>query len=898
MSSREEEEEEEDSGGNADSDSKSDSSSDAAAESVNAGGCHVCHVGGARALRLEPCGHTAMCKSCIKEGMSSSSLFCPLCLAEVSHWTDPDRQRKEKDEAPDVELARERAAAELARNRFKDPGVVVGEKRLGDAFGASVRGFFRQVRHMWIGLMVALLFGVPLLVTYMTSIRRSHSGTSDRGWSDESAELMRWTLLTCQIDDCRLHLEYFLLVDTSFALVAAALVATVFARPWKCELASKSLLAVQAPHRQDTMRLKSLQALFAEEQLSHIRREMQHRAPTQLVREMTPPVLRLKVTGVLNYSRHDLGFAHQAEERISLAQQVRALQMRLKKAYSKTTEHGSAQRAFDARRAKLERLEANLHDVFLQERLLGGVNIERKKRKRNNVNGADFVIITFESAAHAAFARKLLHAQDKRWSVFHHLGLVLGAPRTRFWTIGGPEDVYPGNIDWPQLQRPHRFAQSGAPARFALAMGLFLVSANVAGALLWEVLRQAHGAYAGAAVMVLWQHACRAVVIAGFRAYGHPLRSFTVFHATVVVALAVDAPSCLLWPLALTSTRSWFTLDWWMDHVLTNVVASQTAHVAFTVLWAAALRHLVRFVRILCRGRAHTQHQLDRKLRPVPWSLALAYMGALRTATVSLVFSSVVPALLPLGAIHLALLYSAEKAHLLGQCSFHGRAEPRRTALFALRCVEGSLVLRLLVSGATVHQMLQLEPVAPSSLGAISLPVLGDAVVLALLALAYVHRLRGVAWLTYNFITGREYFCFPCVWYLRRQRKRRTLERQKVAHAADPREIRFFDIKARGRHRHLFRSVFSVDELRDWKPQAEKVDAISLSSLLLDSDDDSSDDENNGGAGPRSGSSAMLSSPSSHDADSSDADSSDADSNDADSPSGSDSGAPDYLVDN
>ncbi|CAK8989320.1 RING-type domain-containing protein [Durusdinium trenchii] len=745
-------------------------------------------------LTLQPCEHKSLCQTCYDE-QEQDDVHCPVCMTFVAsyktvedEWEELAKEQERLDREMDLDLAQERGnqmvgASQLAQmfgirrrrhEKVSFSGFQVAEVDLKDCFGVGVSGHFKQTRLLAVLMVVWTLCSAPLLATLFTSTR---AAVSTRGLSlEDQAQLFlrRWSVITCTVDICRLYFEYFLLADVGGALLAALLAlwlgritrhrrhrVTGQSSTPEIEVASRSLLVIQAPHLHDPLRKETLEEFFLGEQVLKIQRqkrvEQSYGRRARFVREVTPPLVHIKLTGILNYSLRDLEFARQAEIRLRLLEQIRSLQYRLENTRSHLKEHRQTLDEMQAKRTELERLEREYFaDLFLQRDL----GVERFAKVRT-----DFAFLTFRSASHASFARQMLH-NDKRWWMYHHFCLMFGAPLTRLRAIGSVEEVYPSNIDWFRLERPHQFAQSGGPARFVIFLGALVATLDIGGYFLWNAVCETAGAVAGGVVLVMWSRISRAAVFLGFERFGHPLRSFTLYYGVVTTALCVDLVQYVGWPIVwgLLNNGVAGTFEWWRDRVLICMATSELLHLVLAVAWGLVGGTLLQRLRRVYLGQPFTQVQLDKLWEPPEWKLPLAVCETVRTAVVCVVFSAGIPFLLPLGAISLATRYSSEKNRLVNHCQLPFRVATSHTGVAVARMVEVAIMLRIALSFATVLQLFELhdffDPLYPPTVP-YGLPVVAMAGLACLLVVGYLHRISQIASASYNIATCGGLLCWP-----------------------------------------------------------------------------------------------------------------------------------------
>ncbi|GBG29920.1 Hypothetical Protein FCC1311_061402 [Hondaea fermentalgiana] len=754
--------------------------------------CLVCLEADADDLvRLLPCTHLCMCYSCFQEQKQDApdrKVYCPICMQEAPEYRtqqeeddDNELERVEREHALDIQDARARADEQLAGTHvenvlgFQRPTGAplelgffeITEDDLKKCFGVGLMGFFRQTRILFLVCLVLTVCSTPVVLTYLTSIREG-ARNPDSYIAAFEVELRKWSLPTCTRDTCRVFFAEFLALDNAGPLMAAFLVlwmgcvtrstrrkgTGVFESP-ELNIAARTLLVIQAPHRTDAADRRELESFFRDLQLAQLRkrqRQSQSHGPRALfMREMTPPVHEIHITGVLNCSSDNLRFARAAERRLRLLADIQAHKKRLAKTSTLTKEFRQIEIALAASLSELRQLEyAYFDDLFLQEEL-GAV-------ERTALHKVDFLFLTFESAAHARFARQLMHHDNRHW-IWHHICLMLGAPLTRLRAIGSVEDVYPSNVDWFRLQDPHWYAQSGWPARCAMALVLLVAFNAVVGYYIWDFANDIGGNLAGGLFYIFWHKASRVALDRAFDWYGHPLRSFTLYTSVFVSVLAIDVPSYLGWPLVWSALSAYqrgpLTFPWWVDRILPNLVIAQAGHCILTIVWFLGLRPFSRFMSRILKGNAWTQYELDEDLCPPLWNLARAYMAMLRTAVLCVPYSGVCPWLAPLGAGHLAMLYFSEKLDFINAVRFPYRAVTSGTGVLAARVVELCIALRLGISALTIWILYDSPTsgaapfeVVDEKLG-LSLPMVslaGVGIVLAVINLYRISVLRRASW--------------------------------------------------------------------------------------------------------------------------------------------------------
>jgi len=699
----------------------------------------------------------------------------------------------------------------------------VNDHDLDECFGKAVGALFKHMRIVMLWLVCQIAISSLLIVTLLTSLRQPISSEIVDFWEILTLQLQRFTLSQCFVDKCDNMLETALFAD-----IGGCLLAFLFCK-WleratrhrklgklkktfesaEVELSSHSLFVVQAPHMADSLTKRDAHRYIKQ------RAEESTRKRNNLLSRIIfsrPKISRIPtVSGLVNYSKYDFEFISQAERKLKLEQELKYLKAALK-------ETNSMQKDFHEIRSKqnrvLEQLE-NIEKGFFADFFL-------KKELGAARASAEFVFIKFDSPEDACLAKILMHHDRRHW-IHHFAALMLGAPITRFRVLGSFDEIYPSNINFPKLQRPFLFAQTGWPARIWVMLVVFLLGWSTTGFFAWDAASKI-SPFWGGIFLFAWRKTSERVLIPIISFIGHPLRTSHFHFSQMFMIFGFEIPCFTMWPLSWSPFSLAFTRKWWLERMTVSIVSAEVCHTAFTLLFYCGGRFFLQGIQNLLTPRARTQAELERKHLPKSWDSLSVFTSFARICFVSTMLGSVIPALLPLSILQIFTTYIAEKSHLLNWAGFEHKLEARKIALFIVQTCEIGTFLRLLVTISTLFQNYERGSASPFAklelLGfGLSTATLGYLVLGTIMATVFMHRCEFVSRFSYNLFSVCGLLHLPFRHY---QELRKPAYRVHDADGRSPeeklRDIDVFDFKQGPKYGELFQKIESLNDLQRWQP--------------------------------------------------------------------------------
>ena len=675
--------------------------------------CVLC-AGEKLLLKLLPCSHKALCQPCFDAVREEGPVNCPVCMQQVigtaTEWQE-QQQAILQGQQIDYELSELRRHRSLTGVRIsKCLGLGfhghaqlgffgIGEEDIYSTVGVGCRIVFHHARVISLFLFFVLFLSAPMILSYATGQRHlaSNFGDSRQPLDAFKDFVLDYSLNTCLDDKCR-WIDVAVLME--LVIVAAGFYAvTRLGKPtnngFDLKISKRTLLVVRAPHRIYPLTKEGLKTYFVSSQIQQQNRReakmskktrIQKRGNTYIVEH--PPIITPKIVEIVNYSSEIMEFIDNVKERKRLRNKLESKRLLLKATFTWTKKHHAAQRCIAAVEKTLERMDRNYFNrMFLREK------IGPWSRKNSIMDSAS---ITFENELQASFVKKLFNRDDS-WDLWYSFKSIFGIPTCEFRCIGDFDEIYPANLNWGSLKTPRSYSQGPWYAQAAGILAMVLIGWHVGAFLIWSWVMNSEMWIASALIQILLERSCMFVIKYLFSLYAHPLYTFTFHNVSLTNLLCVSVPVRVVWPCLWIygQTKQAFGIDSCISAFILHVQQVQVFYLIATVTYGHLLRD--KIVSAL-KPMSLTQEEQDRNRQPCEWDLVLAASTVHNIALDAFLFSSLVPAIVPIGCFHLAILYISEKHLLLGYCSFPYRLSISKTAVAISRVLEFALLPRFLIT--------------------------------------------------------------------------------------------------------------------------------------------------------------------------------------------------------
>ena len=672
--------------------------------------CQICLTENAILIN-QPCNHQTLCETCYDDQRSENAeVFCPLCLRQITKTrvsrTDAKKYVREASvavaKAARLEsLASTKLQKELLGNKLASvedtdvtPGIFeVPEPAIGTCFGPGVQLFFYQTRMLVIGFFLLSCCSAPYFLSYMQALPRSDQvGSADL----KRLIVLDFTLAACfYVKECDIPwwtpaidsfgVVLLFLISRRVRCVARRAVRNALANHAEAKVASRCVALVQprhvdampTPHNLAPRELGPKRLRFASKDV------VSHPSEEQ-------PLPRMKIVGC---GMRNVLYTCALDERLRLYNNLGAMEQLIKVRQSETKQFARAKKSAESLRTRIQKLDRTVFERMLEEEELGAVT-----RLSPPVQ---LLFVLFRRPLDAETLRRRVAGGH-----LTSLKLVFGAPESRFALLGSRRggDIFPGNIDWPCLVYPHRFAQSGTPPVFGLVA---LIVTGIVLVMVWQLLQrlvaiQLDHALIGIGIgIAVAQLACAQPIRYALRKfYRSPLKSRQEEHSLLIITFAVYVSSII--SLAIGAGIP-FTQEWWTDSMCEISLVLSAFALLHAIFYAWLFRtNLLPAIRscspIVTVG--YSQAGLNYRLAPPKWSVSNAHLDVIRVVLTATLFSGVVHAAAFLCFFTLSVIYLYRKSMLVRLCQVQVKYLGNACVSLTADVLEVALLLRLLSTAA------------------------------------------------------------------------------------------------------------------------------------------------------------------------------------------------------